>query len=422
MSDPMAPIPPHVPAQPEPKSPVRKTTPIVVALVIIMALIGIANLSSLLRGNKKSSAAGSLPMTRPMAPDAQQVTGFERQQKLEAERDAEEQRRQKEAAAALEALETGEGGEPGPEAAKAPPMTAAQRATIYGESPNAPTITSEVSQARAEAKQKELARAKAHEDALASPTLAIDFSQPRTSWIEPASISPPASLPPGPDASPLTVGSTKLTAGGDSDPSRPNGLDEYRGRLYRIFEGSVLEGVVTNHVDGGFSGPILVMLTADYYSHDHQQLLIPQGTRLIGSVAGVGSAQQRKMFVTFHRAICPDGFSLDFDKYLGLDPIGTTGLATNVSHGYLQAFAAAAAIGGLGGLTQIGNNASVLNPSAQLRNGVSAQSAEEAEQVLNHFLGRLPVITLKEGSRARVYIGRDILVPAYSEHHVDPTL
>ena len=199
-------------------------------------------------------------------------------------------------------------------------------------------------------------------------------------------------------------------------------FDQYQGRLYRIFEGTVLEGVVTNHIDGGFSGPILVMLTTDYYSHDHQQLLMPQGTRLIGTVQSVGNAQQRKMFVTFHRAVCPDGFSLDFDKYIGLDPIGTTGLATKVDHGYLMAFGAAAAIGGFGGLTQIGNNGSTLSASTEIRNGISEQSAAEGEQVLNHFLNRLPVITLKEGSRARVYVGRDILIPSYAEHRMDPTL
>jgi type IV secretion system protein VirB10 len=202
----------------------------------------------------------------------------------------------------------------------------------------------------------------------------------------------------------------------------PYEFDQYQGRLYRIFEGTVLEGVVTNHIDGGFSGPILVMLTTDYYSHDHQQLLMPQGTRLIGTVQSVGNAQQRKMFVTFHRAVCPDGFSLDFDKYIGLDPLGTTGLATKVDHGYLMAFGAAAAIGGLGGLAQIGNNSSVLDPSTQIRNGISEQTAAEGEQVLNHFLNRLPIITLKEGSRARVYVGRDILIPSYAEHRMDPTL
>src|SRR6202000_2499016 len=113
-------------------------------------------------------------------------------------------------------------------------------------------------------------------------------------------------------------------------------FDHYDGRLYRIFEGTVLEGVVTNHIDGGFSGPIMVSLTTDLYSHDHQQLLLPQGTRLLGDVQSVGNAQQRKMLVTFHRAICPDGFSLEFAKYIGLDQMGTTGLATKVNHGYLM--------------------------------------------------------------------------------------
>jgi type IV secretory pathway VirB10-like protein len=210
--------------------------------------------------------------------------------------------------------------------------------------------------------------------------------------------------------------------GAKTDPMGPYDFDTFDGRLYRVFEGTVLEGVVTNHIDGGFSGPIILNLTTDLYSHDHQQLLLPQGTRIIGNVQSVGSEQQRKMFVTFSRAICPDGFSLEFSKFIGLDQIGTTGLATKVNHGYLEAFAAAAAIGGLGGLAQIGNNGSIFSPSSEIRNGISQQSAQEGEQVLNHFLNRLPIITLKEGSRARVFIGTDLLIPSYAEHRVNPTL
>jgi type IV secretion system protein VirB10 len=281
-----------------------------------------------------------------------------------------------------------------------------------------------MSQAQAEAKQKQLAKEKQQQDAINSDTVAIDFE--RTAPAAPAAGTTEAAL------------GTAATAAGGAAPTKPTpvdakadsksnamagyNFDTYDGPLYRIFEGTVLEGVVTNHIDGGFSGPIMVSLTTDLYSHDHQQLLLPQGTRLLGDVQSVGNAQQRKMFVTFHRAICPDGFSLEFAKYIGLDQIGTTGLATKVDHGYLQAFAAAAAIGGLGGLAQIGNNGSVLEPPTQIRNGISEQSATEGEQVLNHFLNRLPIITLKEGSRARVYIGTDLLVPAYAEHRVDPTL
>ena len=443
MQEPNQNPPATVPQQPEAKSPVRKGMPVVIALVAIIGLIGIANLSSLLSGNKKSAPPGSMPL-RPASANAQQVSNFQAQQQMQAQRDAEERQRQQELAAAMQQLQAAQE-TPGPEANGAPPMTAAQRAAIYGDSPNAPQRTSNASQSQAEAKQRALAREKQRQDAISSDTVAIDFAHPNGAGT-PAE-TPTAVLAQHEESTPKVA--TEVNAGpsapergivggkapilqsvSESEPKanpRQNAMtgydfDDYQGRLFRVFEGTVLEGVVTNHIDGGFSGPILIMLTTDYYSHDHQQLLMPQGTRLIGNVQSVGNAQQRKMFVTFHRAVCPDGFSLDFDKYIGLDPIGTTGLATKVDHGYLQAFAAAAAVGGLGGLAQIGNNANVLTPSTEIRNGISLQSAAEGEQILNHFLNRLPIITLKEGSRARIYIGRDILIPSYAEHRVDPTL
>jgi type IV secretion system protein VirB10 len=434
-----------IPEQPDAKPPLRKSMPVVIALVAILAILGIANVTSLLRGNKKTVPTSALPM-RPASPSAQQVSSFETQQQLQAQHDAEEKQRQQELLAAMQQLQNTESA-PGPESTNAAPMTAAQRDAIYGGSSNAPQHTSNVSEAQAEAKQRALARERQKQDAINSDTMAIDFAHagdtanpstpnPQTATVLAEHAEAPSSAKSEEIASAQTVGgapsqkSSNATAASEqlpsantkTDPMGPYPFDQYQGRLYRIFEGTVLEGVVTNHIDGGLNGPILVMLTTDYYSHDHQQLLMPQGTRLIGTVQSVGSAQQRKMFVTFHRAVCPDGFSLDFDKYIGLDPLGTTGLATKVDHGYLMAFGAAAAIGGLGGLTQIGNNGSTLSASTQIRNGISEQSAAEGEQVLNHFLNRLPVITLKEGSRARVYVGRDILIPSYAEHRMDPTL
>jgi type IV secretory pathway VirB10-like protein len=424
MPEPSQNPPATVPEQPEAKPPLKKGMPLVIALVVIIALIGIANISSLVSGNKKSAPASALPM-RPAAPNAQQVTSFETQQQLQARRDAEERQHQQELTAAMQQLQEAQG-VPGPEGAGAPPMTAAQRAAIYGDNPNAPAQTSNVSQAQADAKQKTLAREKQQQDAIDSDTVAIDFEHSTgiatTAVLVPQTAAAEAAQKTATDVAGGAAPVQQQKVDAKTNPMSPYPFDSYDGRLYRVYEGTVLEGVVTNHIDGGFSGPIMVMLTTDYYSHDHQQLLMPQGTRLIGTVQSVGNAQQRKMFVTFHRAICPDGFSLQLDKYVGLDPVGTTGLATKVDHGYLQAFAAAAAIGGLGGLAQIGNNGSVLSPSTEIRNGISEQSATEGEQVLNHFLDRLPVITLEEGSRARVYIGTDILIPSYAEHRVDPTL
>ena len=293
MPEPHPNTPATVPEQPEAKPPLRKSMPVVIALVIIIGLIGIANLSSLLSGNRKNAAASAMPM-RPAAPNARQVNSFESQQQLQAQRDAEQRQHQQELAAALQQLQQTEGA-PGPEAAGAPSMTAAQRAAIYGDSPNAPQRTSNMSQTQAEAKQKQLAKEKQQQDAINSDTLAIDFERTGPSLATAEAAQGMAANTAG--AAPAKPASTEAKADSKSNAMAGYDFDTYDGRLYRVFEGTVLEGVVTNQIDGGFSGPIMVSLTTDLYSHDHQQLLLPQGTRLLGDVQSVGNAQQRKMFV-----------------------------------------------------------------------------------------------------------------------------
>ncbi len=434
-----------VPVAPSTKPPIGKTLPIVLALTGAVALIGVSTAYNVMTGSshKQDAAKSSLP-ARPSTADTQQIGNFQKQQALIQKADAEHAQLQQQIAA-MDAQEQGMQAQeqeqavgqgqgqpiPPPEADGTAPMTRAQSAAIYGTSQNAPKQTSGQSEAHAQAKQKAADREKHKVEALNSDTVAVDFQTHEVkaegqapSTIRPSVTGPTVAVnqsateegPAAPEEGPRP-GAKK-----DTNAMAAYNFDEYGGKLYRVFEGTVLEGVVTNHVDGGMAGPVLLMLTTDYYSHDRQNLLLPQGTRLIGSVTAVGNQQQHKLAVVFHRAVCPDGFSIDIDKYAGLDQIGTTGLATKVDHGYLQAFAAAAAIGGLGGLAQIGNGGSVLTSDAQIRNGISSQTSQEGTQVLNHFLNRLPIITLKEGSRARVYIGKDILIPSYADHRVNPTL
>jgi type IV secretory pathway VirB10-like protein len=458
-----------VPTQPEVNAPIRKKYPLIIGLAGIVLLFGIANGISLLTGGKKAQAPRSSMPLKPSTANPQQVTSFETQQQMEAQRDQQQRARRQQVADQMRQLQAEEQAvAPGPESDAAAPMTRAQRQAIYGDNnPNAPKRVSGMSEAQAEVKQRRLAREKQQQDAINSDTVAIDFAH--GSSAPTASNSTPAASTTGDPNTDRTLAELDqqeqqlrqmaaqnqgVESEATSSPIAPTGssavhvepvsmqrprpepetkdaaisrydFDAYDGKLYRVFEGTVFEGVVTNHIDGAFNGPILVMLTTDYYSHDHQELLLPQGTRLVGQIQAVNSGQQRKLMAIFHRAICPDGFSVDLDKFVGLDPVGTTGLASKVNNHYLSTFAAAAAIGGIGGLAQIGNGGiGVLggDPGVMIRNGISEQTGQEAEQILNHFLNRLPVITLKEGSRAKVYISRDILIPSYADHRVVPNL
>jgi type IV secretion system protein VirB10 len=294
MTEPNQNQPATVSEQPEAVSPLKKSTPIIVILVSIVALIGIVNLTSLVGGSKKAAAVSSMPQ-RPASANPQQVSSFESQQRLQAGKDADDRQHQQELAVLQQQLQT-EQAVPGPEAPGTPPMSAAQRSEIYGNSSNAPKQTSNASQAQAEAKQRTLVREKLHQDALDSNTVAIDFANPSATTGTPVQTTAVAGerdevTTRSSSETIADVGETQPKKDGKTDPMKGYDFDQYQGRLYRVFEGTVLEGVVTNHIDGGLSGPILVMLTTDYYSHDHQQLLMPQGTRLIGNVQSVGKGR-----------------------------------------------------------------------------------------------------------------------------------
>ena len=52
------------------------------------------------------------------------------------------------------------------------------------------------------------------------------------------------------------------------------------GKTYVLFEGTILETVLINRLDGQFSGPVECLLSTDVYSNDRQHLLIPAGSKL----------------------------------------------------------------------------------------------------------------------------------------------
>src|SRR5580658_840420 len=149
------------------------------------------------------------------------------------------------------------------------------------------------------------------------------------------------------------------------DPS----LQKADGKSYRLFEGTIIETVLTNRLDGSFNGPVNCMVTTDVYSHDLQHMLIPKGSRVLGEVKRNNALGQQRLAVFFHRVIMPDGYSASLDQFKGLSQIGETGLRDQVNHHYMQVFGVSLAVGALAGLSDVntgyGLNASTLDAYRQ---------------------------------------------------------
>lgn len=197
----------------------------------------------------------------------------------------------------------------------------------------------------------------------------------------------------------------------------PNSRNSSTGKTYLVFEGTVLETVLINRLDGQFSGPVECLLANEVYSHDRQHLLVPAGTKILGETKKVDTFGQTRLAIVFHRLIMPDGYAVSLDKFKGLDQIGDTGLRDRVNSHYLRIFGTSLAIGALGAVAEAGTGGALTSSSGDLmRQGFATSTAQSAAQILDRFLNILPTVTIREGHRVKVYLSGDLTLPDYNNH------
>lgn len=223
------------------------------------------------------------------------------------------------------------------------------------------------------------------------------------------------------DSEGLSVPSKKpspsITERPNSDLSPAGALQGFAGKRYVAFEGTVLETLLINRLNGAFSGPVDCLVTTDVYSHDRQHLLIPAGSKVLGEAKKVEALGQQRLAVFFHRVIMPDGSSVSLDQFKGLSQIGETALQDKVNNHYLEVFGASLAVGILGGIAEAGTGNVLTNaPLDRAREGFGASVADSSINILDRFLNVLPTVTIREGHRVKVYLSGDLLLPEYGQH------
>jgi type IV secretion system protein VirB10 len=227
--------------------------------------------------------------------------------------------------------------------------------------------------------------------------------------------------------SPKNATDTKSTSqGSPAKRSAEINIDSAAGQPYVIYEGLTMDTILMNRLDGDAPGPVKVMVSSPVYSHDHQHVLIPDGSVVLGDARKIGSngfGQQRRMAVVFHRMIMPDGYSVDLDQFHGLDQIGEEGLNDKVNNHYFEIFGTSIALGVISGAGQIaaGGGTITTNGSQAFTTGAASSVSQSATTVLDRFIQIPPTITIREGHRIKVYFTQDILLPAYENHMIPQT-
>jgi type IV secretory pathway VirB10-like protein len=187
------------------------------------------------------------------------------------------------------------------------------------------------------------------------------------------------------------------------------------GPLHRILEGTLIDTVLTNRLDGTVAAPVNCLVSTPLYSADGQEVLIPAGARILGTTKPVQSFGETRLAVAFSRLVLPNGRTYTLDHFLGLNAIGDAGLRDQVNQHYTTTFGVSAAVGLISGFAQFlgGGFGNRTNGTVIITGNVGDATAQAAGQTMGRLLNRLPNITIREGHRVKVYLTSDLQLPVY---------
>jgi type IV secretory pathway VirB10-like protein len=234
------------------------------------------------------------------------------------------------------------------------------------------------------------------------------YASPSSSSTTPTVLANPAGGP-----------STSATAIVPAPKARPEATGPITsgGPTHRLLEGTLIDTVLTNRLDGGVAAPVNCLVTNAVYSHDGQYVVIPAGSRILGETKPVQTVGETRLAVAFNRLVLPDGRTYGLDQFMGLNEIGDAGLRDQVNQHYRSTFGASAAVGLITGLAQSLGTAGFSRGGGDrtviITGNVGDATAQATTQSMNRFLNRLPSITIREGHRVKVYLTSDLELPAY---------
>ncbi len=185
------------------------------------------------------------------------------------------------------------------------------------------------------------------------------------------------------------------------------------GSPYTVRAGTVIPGLLVTGVNSDLPGEVLGQTSRDVYDSRTQSiLLVPKGSRLIGSYdnRSVGTG---RLIVSWTRLILPDGRSMVLPRLAGTDAQGQAGLHDQVDHHYGRIYGAALLTSALTAgvqLSQPQQSALYAAPSSrQVAAGALGQTmGDVALESARRGLDVPPTIVVRPGQPFNVFLAGDL--------------
>jgi type IV secretory pathway VirB10-like protein len=208
--------------------------------------------------------------------------------------------------------------------------------------------------------------------------------------------------------------------------SQPN-VSIHPAAPYTVMAGSVIPAVLISGIDSDLPGPIIAQVSQNVLdSATGSYVLIPQGSRLIGSYQNASTYGQERVSIAWQRLIFPNTTSVDLPQMPGTDQSGYPGFSDQVNHHYLATFGTAAVMSLISAGQMVGQMAAFggggsygaygyYQPNQWAMAGQMAGSAASGQlggagqQMVSNGLNRPPTISIRPGYEFEVMVTQDLV-------------
>ncbi len=202
-----------------------------------------------------------------------------------------------------------------------------------------------------------------------------------------------------------------------------------------ILQGKVIDAVLETAINTDLPGKLRAILSHDVYSEDGKRVVIPKGSRLIGSYATDIKFGQARVYVVWSRVIRPDGIDAVLDGNDGMiavDSLGRSGVYGQLDNRFFEifgssillstitvAFAVAADAAAGGNSTETTTTSGYGAGTTTSSNDIASQGVSDAVLKLGNDMSNLaqdyintkPRITVDQGTRIKIFVNKDIIFP-----------
>ena len=208
---------------------------------------------------------------------------------------------------------------------------------------------------------------------------------------------------------------------GQPDRWKLNSTVEPPKTAYELRAGFVIPATMISGINSELPGQIMAQVSQSVYDTPTGRfLLVPQGSRLVGSYSSSIAYGQKRVLVAWQRIIFPDGKAMDIGAMPGADGAGYAGFNDLVDNHYLRIFGSAllmsAVVAGISYSQQSLNNnnntgttvGQQQTASGALSQAVGQQFGTVIAQMVSKNMNIAPTLEIRPGFRFNVMVIRDL--------------